>query len=91
MDKVVRLIAKPDTWFKEGTEVFDYDSDYSEQKRISLKNWEQSVSEGGICVRGIRVCEEGYEQEPCLNCKPGEERIDGEWCMCDEFFVEIIG
>ena len=23
--KIIRLIAKPDTWFKEGTEVYDYD------------------------------------------------------------------
>tara|TARA_E500000081_G_C6139942_1_gene359682 strand:+ start:2029 stop:2172 length:144 start_codon:yes stop_codon:yes gene_type:complete len=23
--KVIRLIAKPDTWFKEGIEVYDYD------------------------------------------------------------------
>jgi hypothetical protein len=90
MANVVKLVAKPNTWFKEGTEVFHYDFDYSERIRLTLADWQIALSEGGINVRGIRVCEEGYEQESCLNCKPGEERIDGEWCMCDEFFVEIL-
>ena len=31
--KVIRLIAKPDTWFKEGTEVYDYD-EYGVRLRI---------------------------------------------------------
>jgi len=89
--KYVKLIAKPDTWFKAGTEVYEYNADYEECKRVSLEKWNQALSEGGICVRGIRVCEEGYEQqERCLDCKIGEERIDGEWCSCDEFEAEII-
>lgn len=91
--KVVKLTAKPGTWFKAGTEVYDYDADYSEKKRVTLEFWEKSLGEyggGGICVRGIRVCEEGYENTGCLNCQPGEERIDGEWCQCDEFEMEIV-
>lgn len=85
----VRLIAKPNTWFKEGTEVYDYMSDYSEKKQITLEEWTQAVSEGGICVRGIRVCENN-PNENGMGCKAGEERIDGEWCSCDEFDMEII-
>jgi hypothetical protein len=90
--KFVKLTARPDTWFKAGTEVFDYDADYSEKKMVTLDYWNACKNEGGgICVRGIRICEEGYEQQPeCLNCKVGEERIDGEYCSCDEFDVEII-
>jgi hypothetical protein len=34
--KYVKLIAKPDTWFKAGTEVFDYD-EYG--KRITLESY----------------------------------------------------
>lgn len=88
--KYVKLTAKPDTWFKEGTEVFDYDADYSEGKRVTLEHWETCEKGHGICVRGIRVCEGGYENDPPLNCPVGREREDGEYCCCDEFHVEIV-
>ena len=90
--KYVKLIAKPDTWFKEGTEVFDYDVEYSKKKRVTLEYWNAclgSYGAGHICVRGIRVCEDN-PNENGMGCKPGEEREDGEWCSCDEFNVEII-
>ena len=92
MNKYVKLTAKPNTWFKEGTEVYDYDFHYSEKKRITLDYWNKSLGEyggGGINVRGIRVCEDN-PNENGMGCKPGEEREDGEWCRCDEFNVEII-
>jgi hypothetical protein len=85
----VKLIALPNTRFKKGTEVFDYDYPYSDHKRITLDYWEQCKLEGGICVRGIRVC----ENNPCENgmgYKPGEEREDGEYCHWKEFKVEIL-
>jgi hypothetical protein len=96
--KYVKLIAKLNTWFKAGTEVFHYDYLLSEKRRVTLEEWNQALKDGpeggdgGICVRGIRVCEEGYEQQKdCLNCQPGEEREDGEYCCTDEFeLVEII-
>lgn len=87
--KYVKLTAKPNTWFKEGTEVYNYMVDYSEQKRITLEEWNQAVREGGICVRGIRVCEDN-PNENGMGCKAGEEREDGEWCSCDEFNAEIV-
>jgi len=87
--KYVKLTAKPDTWFKSGTEVYDYDACYDDKKRVTLDYWNACLGEGGgICVRGIRVSEEGYEQG--FGYKPGEEYIDGECCSCDEFNVEII-
>lgn len=87
--KYVKLTARPNTWFKEGTEVYNYDFMWVEQRMVTLDYWNACLNEGnGICVRGVRVCEEGYEQG--LGCKPGEERIDGEYCSCDEFDVEII-
>jgi hypothetical protein len=87
----VKLVSRHDTWFKEGTEVYDYDAHYFEQKRITLEYWNQCLNDGGnICVRGIRVCENN-PNENHMDCKPGEEREDGEWCACDEFDVTIIG
>jgi len=88
--KYVKLISKPNTWFKEGTEVYDYDADYSEKKHITLDYWNQSVEDGMITVRGIRICELGNGEVENCGHTIGEERVDGETCSCDEFEVEII-
>jgi len=87
--KYVKLVAKADTWFKEGTEVYEYNAKYEEKKMVSLDEWKISLIEGGICVRGIRVCEDN-PNENGMGCKAGEERIDGEWCSCDEFEATIM-
>lgn len=43
--KFVKITAKPDTWFKEGTEVYSYDCNAPKQLyRISLEEWESSVN-----------------------------------------------
>ena len=85
--KVIRLIAKPDTWFKEGSEVYDYDEF---GVRFTLDKYEEWKKSGSILARGIRVCEnplsEGTENNPKVL---GEEYIDGELCDIDEFEVEI--
>lgn len=88
--KYVKLIAKPDTWFKEGTEVYDYNCNAPEElQRVSLEEWESCVNFEGIkaiCVRGVRNTQLEYEIEIF-----GEgERWDGEFCGCDEFEVEIV-
>ena len=92
--KYVKLTAKPNTWFKDGTEVYHYDFDYSEKRRLTLEELSEWYNDPamvkGILVRGIRVCKEGYEQNDPLNYKIGEEREDGEFCSFDEFNVEII-
>lgn len=84
--KYAKIVAKPNSWFKEGTEVYDYDANYENKKRVTWDYWEQCKSEGGICVRGIRVCEDS-PNENGMGCKSGEERIDGEYCHWDEFNV----
>lgn len=77
--KFVKLTAKPDTWFDEGTEVYSYDCNPPEQlRRITLEEWVNALNsdvEGytGILARGL--------------C---EGRWDGEWCMVDEFLEEIV-
>ena len=83
--KYVKLIAKPDTWFKAGTEAFD-DDEYG--KRITLESYNKWLKSGSILVRGIRVCEHDYELK--LGYKLGEERIDGELCGIDEFDMTIV-
>ena len=85
MTKYVKLIAKPDTWFKAGTEVFD-DDEFG--KRITLESYNKWLKSGSILVRGIRVCECYYET--ALGYKLGEEREDGELCGIDEFNMTIV-
>lgn len=85
MIKYVKLIAKPDTWFKAGTEVFDYD-EYG--KRITLEAYNKWRESGMILASGIRVCEHDYELK--LGYKLGEEREDGESCSLDEFDMTIV-
>jgi hypothetical protein len=88
--KYVKLTAKPDTWFKEGTEVYDYDCDPPNTLfRITLEVWESHVNFQGIkaiLARGIRKPQLQREIEIF-----GEgERWDGEFCGIDEFEVEIV-
>ena len=72
----VKLIAKPNTWFKAGTEVFHCDQ-YG--KRITLEEYNDWVKSGVILVCGIKVLE------------TSEETVDEELCGIDEFDVEIQG
>jgi len=88
--KYVKLTAKPDTWFKEGTEVYKGGTEYNEKKLVSLDEWNEALEQSwGIDVCGIRVCQEDYEFK-LLACQIGTEREDNELCSCDEFDVEII-
>lgn len=88
--KFVKLTAKPDTWFKEGTEVYDYNCKPPEQLfRVTLEEWESCVNFTGIkaiCVRGLRITQLKNEIEIFVE----GERWDGELCACDEFDVEIV-
>lgn len=82
--KHVKLIAKPNTWFKEGTEVFHYD-EY--KKLIPLSEFNEWKKSDMILCRGIRVCENPISEN---RTKVGEEYIDGELCGIDEFEIEIV-
>lgn len=84
--KYVKLTAKPDTWFKEGTEVYCYDCREDNKKRITLESYEKSKSWNYILCRGTRVSED----EGAEGVYPGEEYFDGESCLLDEFNVEIV-
>ncbi len=85
----VKLTARPDTWFKAGTEVYHYDED----RRLTFTEWVEAKTAWGhepfvVCVRGTRVVEAGYEEK--LFGPPGTERSDGECCGSDEFDVESV-
>ena len=84
--KYVKLVARPNTWFKEGTEVYDYDCSYEDKKRITLEQWTQWVADGMYCARGTRISESENELVPV-----GKEYFDGECGSLDEFeAVEIV-
>jgi hypothetical protein len=87
MPKYVKLIAKPDTWFKAGTEVFDYD-EYG--KRITLEAYNEWLKSRSILVRGTRICQFSTELLIGSGYKLGEEREDGELCGIDEFDMTIV-
>ena len=87
MTKYVKLIAKPDTWFKAGTEAFDYD-EYG--KRITLEAYNEWLKSGTILVRGTRICQFSTELFIGSGYKMGEERIDGELCGINEFDMTIV-
>jgi len=87
MNKHVKLIAKPDTWFKEGTEVCNYNSTLNNRIPISIEEYEEAKRHGIISARGFRISED-YESEAI---PVGEEYFDGEECSLDEFDIEIKG
>ena len=87
MPKYVKLIAKPDTWFKAGTEAFDYD-EYG--KRITLEAYNEWLKSRSILVRGTRICQFPTELLIGSGYKLGEERIDGELCGINEFDMTIV-
>lgn len=87
----VKLTARPDTWFKAGTEVYTYDSTQDNPVRMTLEEWESWMKPQPfvVLVSGLRVCENN-ECERGMGCKPGDERWDGEACGWDEFDVEMV-
>ena len=84
----VKLVAKHDSWFKEGTEVYSYDSSPEKRNflRVTKEDWEDS--EGGLLCRGIHVVLDENDAKN-RDMSIGEEDWDGEWCSKDEF--EFIG
>ena len=92
--KYVRLIARPDTWYKAGTEVFweNAVSDAPRQimvaRRMTLAEWQQvsKPENAGIGCVGLRVTQSPSSEG---GGSIGDERWDGEWCAIDEFDVDI--
>ena len=71
---LVKLTAKPDTWFKEGTEVLYQDSDWVE-RRMTLAEYEDLTTSQWPHAVFVGEVEGGK---------------DGELCQLEEFNVGII-
>lgn len=85
---LVKLTAKPDTWFKEGTEVLYEDSNWV-GRRMTLDEYENVLTSQwphAVFV-GTRVIENPASEG---GGQIREERQDGELCQLEEFNVEII-
>jgi hypothetical protein len=84
--KYVKLTAKPNTWFKAGTEVYDYNCREDCKERITLEQWNEWQDCGFILTRGYRISENDRSE----NVPVGVEYFDGESCGIIEFEVEIV-
>jgi hypothetical protein len=89
--KYVKLIARKDTWFKKGTEVYHYDSDKQNKYRISLEEWERDwLPYNHVLVRGTWVAEKGTGAVENCGYIEGQEYFDSAICYINEFDVEIV-
>lgn len=87
--KYVKLTARKDTWYVEGTEAYHYDCDETNKYRYTLDEWNTLKSEKGnwgVLVRGTRISENKLSE----NVEVGDKYFDGEFCNFDEFDVEIV-
>jgi hypothetical protein len=84
----VKLVAKSDSWFKEGTEIYSYDSRPYKGNflRVTKEDWEDSWER--LFCRGVRVVDDEIEAKN-IDMSIGEKYWDGECCSKDEF--EFIG
>ena len=94
MNYVVKIVAKPDTWFKAGTEVFIKSNDSNKNmKRISYEDFVELLNKcesyPAAVFYGVHVidCEIDAKNR---GGNVGDEVEDGEFCPFDEFTFEII-
>jgi len=84
--KYIKLIAKPDTWYKPGTEVFFDDSSVKEPnvpiKRIIQEDFKKRSKEfHSGCMVGLHTPTNYHE----VKVVGTDDRIDGELCFLEEF------
>jgi hypothetical protein len=75
----VGLVAREDSWFKPGTEAFEYEG----MRRITLEEYKEAVTHDLLCVRGTRIKEHTSEGGGEI----GKAYFDGETCPLEEFDV----
>ena len=82
---MIKLTAKPNTWFKENTEVL-WEDEHFVSRRPTVSEWYKiKQSDWGAVFRGIRISESINELVDI-----GTEYIDSELCSWDEFDVEEV-
>lgn len=86
--KYVKLIAKPDTWFKTGTEAYEYNCDWENRQRVTELKWNEMIRDNCYCLRGIRI--KKYDSEDNSSTQIGEEYFDGECGYPDEFEATVV-
>ena len=80
----VKLVAKPETWFQEGTEAFSED-----ERRFTVEEYEDWKKSGIIICCGRRICDTN-ENEQGIGYSSGDARFDGECCSITEFEVQLV-
>lgn len=78
----VKLIARPDTWFKVGKEVYDADSVPDDPCRIDVGQWGRWQRIGNVLASGVHVLPSEIEPSP--------EIWDTKLCSVGDFIVEIV-
>lgn len=84
----VKIIAKPDTWYKEGTEVrLAYGKEPYE--RITFKELYENIEASGIgaVFSGTRIVH--FPNETTTGKAVGDEYLDEELCGWEEFTIEF--
>jgi hypothetical protein len=83
----VKLVAKPGTWYKAGTEVYCWSSMQGEKVRLSRFAYEQAVNSqwSSLSVKGTRVCED--PRNAAFQVKRGEEYQDIRHVKMSDFIV----
>lgn len=80
-----KFIAKKDTWFKEGVEVFYEDANY-QYKRVNQETLDLIKKDNPWNVfYGTRIC--SFDYELALGFSFGQERVDTEVCSLEEFDI----
>lgn len=88
--KYVKLVARPDGWFKEGTEAYHYDCDENNKRRVTVEEWQEMVDAGMYWLRGTWVAVRGTGAVENCGYIEGQEYFDGETGCLDEFDVTIV-
>jgi hypothetical protein len=78
----IKLVSKGE-WFKEGTEVWDEDTDL----RFRIRDYQTWICGRAIVARGLRIKESDSESR---SAAIGEAYIDGEYCSLDEFVISVV-
>jgi hypothetical protein len=88
--KYVKLIAKPDGWFKTGTEAYNYDCDESNKRRVTVDEWQEMLDAGTYWLRGIWIAKKGYGAVENCGFIEGKEYFDGEIGSINELESTIV-
>lgn len=88
--KYVKLVAKPNTWFKEGTEVYAHDSTSENKRRLTVDEWEMMEKVTFGLLKGIWVATKGFGAIENCGFIEGKEYFIGDCIHTDELEVTFV-